>query len=177
METLTRTCSVIGCDRESSCKGFCRMHYKRWKRRGSAEDVTPEQRFFSYVEPVAEWDSCWIWTGWGDGSGYGRFGIGSKVESAHRWSYELLRTEIPDGLAIDHLCRNRRCVNPWHLEPVTWQENVLRGEGIAAQNARKTHCKSGHEFTEDNTYYRPDRPGCRECRTCHKAALRRAQRN
>lgn len=174
METLTRTCSVVGCDRVKSTKGFCRMHYKRWKRRGSAEDVTPEMRFFSYIEPVTEWDACWIWTGWGS-DGYGRFMLGDGAVCAHRWSYEFLRAEIPDDLQIDHLCRNRRCVNPWHLEPVTQRENVLRGVGIAARNALKTHCKWDHEFTEDNTYYRPDRPGSRECRACHQAVQRRAQ--
>jgi 7-cyano-7-deazaguanine synthase in queuosine biosynthesis len=57
---------------------------------------------------------------------------------------------------------------------VTWRENILRGNGIAALNAQKTHCKSGHEFNDSNTYYRPDRPGSRECRTCHKAVVRRA---
>lgn len=170
METINRTCSVAGCDRPFSCKGFCRMHYKRWKRLGRAEPYTAEQRFFSHVTPTANWDDCWIWNGT-ICDGYGRFRIDGKDVFAHRWSYELLRAEIPPSLRIDHLCRNRACVNPWHLEPVSQRENVLRGEGVPALNARKTHCNSGHEFTYANTYVDPD--GGRECRICRAARQRR----
>jgi hypothetical protein len=117
---------------------------------------------------VDKTQDCWNWTGALD-NGYGRFQggpRGSKVHRAHRLAYELLVGPIPEGLVLDHLCRNRRCVNPDHLEPVTNRINVLRGEGWAASRARQTHCIHGHEFTPANTYVDPKRGtrGCRECR-------------
>lgn len=124
-----------------------------------------DQRFGRFVEKAA--DGCWNWTGAIQEPGYGRFSAGPGVRVlAHRWSYEHHVGPIPDGLTIDHLCLNKACVNPDHLEPVTREENALR----ANRNVGKTHCIRGHEFTEDNIYAPPSRPHVRACRTCRKAA-------
>lgn len=86
----------------------------------------------------------------------------------HRFVYELLRAPIPDGLELDHLCRNHPCVNPAHLEPVTHRENMMRGETFGAVNAAKTHCDNGHEFNTANTrLVRRGRSIRRECRPCN----------
>lgn len=124
-------------------------------------------RFWSKVRPAGD---CWEWTA-AKLQGYGRFHVRRTVQvAAHRWAYEYMVTEIPEGLELDHLCRNRACVNPWHLEPVTPRENTLRSANPCAANARKTHCSNGHEYTEENTYLRPE--GHRMCRTCRAASNR-----
>ena len=109
-------------------------------------------------------DGCWEWTGGKTPQGYGMV----ARRQAHRVVYELLAGPIPDGLVIDHLCRNRGCVRPDHLEPVTNRENLMRGEGITAAFAAQTHCKRGHPFNDANTYRRPD--GGRQCRACNAQA-------
>lgn len=106
---------------------------------------------------------CWLWIGALRPTGYGVFNEGGKRYPAHRWGYESLVGQIPKGLQIDHLCRVRSCVNPDHLEPVTQRENILRGNGIAAINARKTHCKRGHPLTAGNVYLSAKRRQCRQC--------------
>lgn len=109
---------------------------------------------------------CWLWTAYIEPRGYGVFrpsGCSTNVK-AHRWAYEALVGSIPAGLTLDHLCRVRHCVNPTHLEPVTNRENGLRGNTVAAINARKTHCVNGHEFTPENTTTRSD--GGRRCQIC-----------
>lgn len=123
----------------------------------------------------AEATACWEWTG-STTQGYGAIAWGEDGRSrrVHRVVYELLVGPVPPPLMLDHLCRNRRCVNPAHLEPVTNRENVLRGIGPTAVNAAKTHCSVGHEFTEVNTYYNPRDPGWRRCRACRRAERRAA---
>lgn len=90
---------------------------------------------------------CWLWTGVTVRHGYGIIQRDGKYHCAHRYVYEYERGPIPEGLTLDHLCRVRSCVNPAHLEPVDLRTNTLRGEGITAQNARKTECPRGHSYS------------------------------
>lgn len=127
--------------------------------------VTAADRFFALVVKgdLGGLD-CWEWQGYRMPFGHGRFRVNGCKVLAHRWSYEFHVGPIPNGLTIDHLCRNPPCVNPAHLEPVTHRTNVLRGDGPAAHNAAKTHCPSGHAYTPANTYI--DSLGRRVCRVC-----------
>lgn len=138
----------------------------------------PLLRFFEKVliDPV---NQCWLWLGATNPGGYGDLfpGRGRRRQSAHRFSYETFIGNVPTGLDLDHLCRVRSCVNPWHLEPTTRKENLRRGKGgapgaqiRAEQQLRRTHCKRGHEYNELNT--RTSR-GHRECRICHNILLRK----
>ena len=119
------------------------------------------EHFFTSVVKTSD---CWLWTGMRSvGGGYGRFVWKRKSFLAHRVSYLLHHGAVPRRLTLDHLCRNRLCVNPAHLEPVTIGENVLRGIGIPAMNARKTHCKNGHPFSGANLRIAGKRRVCRTC--------------
>jgi len=108
-------------------------------------------------------ESCWIWMGELE-HGYGRTRIKHKRYQAHRFIYETIKGPLSKDLTLDHLCRNRCCVNPLHLEPVDVKTNVLRGIGISAQNARKTHCLRDHELSGDNLII--NKAGERQCRVC-----------
>lgn len=173
---LPPQCSLPGCDRKRHCRGWCYLHYGRWKKWGDVkefvphrDDISESDRFDQYVDKAGD-DECWPWTGSKLGVGYGKFMLQSQRRiGAHRYSYEREFGPIPDGLHIDHLCRNRICVNPSHLEAVTQRENTLRGVAPAAINARKTHCVSGHEFTKGNTRLEVYGSGVhRKCIACQR---------
>lgn len=110
-------------------------------------------------------NECWVWPGARNTGGYGVVKYRGRSRVAHKLAYEMLVGPVPDGLVLDHLCRVRECVNPAHLEPVTQQENVLRGPGTwAFRNRSKSHCINGHEFAGENLYTSPE--GYRQCKTC-----------
>jgi hypothetical protein len=139
-------------------------------RRGCVGDV--KERFLSKVESAPS--GCWNWAAGRFPTGYGKFRVGrTGTAYAHRWSYQLFVGSIPEGTEIDHLCGNRGCVNPTHLEPVKHSENVRRGSAwhnIAALHKAKTHCPRGHPYDEENTYRNPR--GERACRTCQRLHAR-----
>lgn len=120
------------------------------------------RRFWAKV--AIDPSGCLVWTASGFSTGYGQFKHGGRNLMVHRFAYTALAGPIPDGLVLDHLCRNKRCVTPDHLEPVTDQVNILRGTAPTAVNAARTHCINGHPFDEANTWV--TRAGKRMCRTC-----------
>ena len=133
---------------------------------------TPTHRFWDKVQ---KGDGCWQWVGAIQGAGYGAFWTGPKCKLAHRIAYEHLVELIPDGLVIDHLCRNRACVNPAHMEVVTGRVNTLRGETLAARQVARTHCPRGHPYSGDNLIIRGGKRFCRECQKIHNTTRGRAK--
>lgn len=130
------------------------------------------ERLLDNIMPVTE-SGCWIWTRYCAQHGYAQIvDLQGKKLYVHRLFYEHYKGPIPAGLTLDHLCRVRCCVNPDHLEPVTLAENVRRGEGVAAQHRRKTHCINGHELHGTNLVHVKSRPRTRVCRICTKARLK-----
>lgn len=130
-----------------------------------------------HLKPVAELlrdncdidpHGCWLWKGRLYPNGYGQFHVRRKVVYAHIASYEIAKGKVASGFELDHTCRNRSCVNPDHLEPVTHLENVRRGSAV------RMACGAGHEYTEENTYR--DRNGWAHCRICARNLKRQRWR-
>lgn len=133
---------------------------------GSERD---QVRFFAKVALPNE-QGCMLWLAGLSQCGYGKFWINGHTVHAHRFAYTVFVGEIPEGLVIDHLCRNHACVTPDHLDAVTNAENVRRGIGPGWKNARKTHCPQGHPYNEENTHLHIS--GGRRCRECGRQRWR-----
>lgn len=136
---------------------------------GEAYISTAKQRILDRVQVVDAGHSsdCWISGRAENGKGYTKTAYMGRIWYTHRLAYHLFVGSIPSGLTIDHLCRNRACCNPAHLEAVSMRINTLRGTAPAAVHAAKTHCDRGHQFTPENTYLRRGRHGIqRSCKTC-----------
>lgn len=123
-------------------------------------------RFWKKVDKTS---TCWNWTGARTSGGYGNFSIVAVRKNqdwivAHRYAYQQLIGPVPDGMDLDHLCRNRRCVNPAHLEAVSRRENLLRGNTLIAKQIKQTECKRGHSLSGKNLQITSQ--GKRNCRTC-----------
>ena len=152
------------------------MQRRKLVPRGIYVRPTMEQRFWAKVlksGPIPaerpDLGPCWTWSAGRDFYGYGVLWLNerkSKRISAHVASYMIHFGPVPSGLQIDHLCRNRACPNPKHLEAVTQQVNLSRGNGVAAVNRRKSHCCNGHELSATNVKLRSN--GHRRCMTCQK---------
>lgn len=144
---------------------ICKTVYRQAKglARGCSLECCRRIAFWRQVEKT---DGCWFWRGHLNPLGYGIFAHRGTRQSAYRVAYVWLIGPVPDGLTLDHLCRTPACVNPAHLEPVTQQENILRGQSIVAQHAKKTHCTNGHAFTPENTSV--NTRGWRRCKVCKR---------
>lgn len=173
---VPKICSVPECTGRRSALGYCQQHYKRFRRYGDpcgTRTIIPEtERFWAKVDKRTA-NECWPWTAGKTAQGYGGFHPAKNTTVlAHRWSYRDAHGSLDSSLVVDHLCRNRTCVNPAHLEQVTNLENLRRGEGYALANGMRSACINGHEYTPDNTYIDPS--GGARCRRC--ARIRDAHR-
>lgn len=136
-------------------------------RSGATAGPEIAARFWRHVEKGAD---CWFWKGNTVKGGYGQFGIDADTKvMAHRFAWELCNGPIPEGLTLDHLCLNTPCVRPDHMEPVSLRVNILRGNGWAARNARRSSCIHGHPLSHANIYVDHAADGThRRCRECQR---------
>lgn len=154
-------CPIHGCENPVCAKGWCDKHYRRMLKHGTMDlkrIVGDDLRRF--LNEVTIGDGCWEWTAGRTTAGYGKMAHKGRQGYAHRFAYETFIGPIPLKYDLDHLCRNRGCCNPSHLEAVTHRENVRRGiKGILT-----THCPQGHEYNEVNSVITSR--GWRRCKVC-----------
>lgn len=193
------SCSLPDCNDTLHCRGFCIRHYRKLRKYGDplagrtyrrtgfpSRSATATERFWMKVQIT---DSCWLWLGGLNDSGYGTWNTRLaaaefRTHGAHRISWVLAGRELIDGLTLDHLCHtrdwtcpggvtcpHRRCVNPAHLEQVPAVANTMRGRGFGPTNQAKSRCPAGHPYSTKNTYRLPT--GGRVCRICTRAKVRR----
>lgn len=144
---------------------------------GQFVTINAIDRFLSkiYYHP----SGCWEWTGWKNKDGYGMFDVTSNTKRlAHRYSYSIFLQDLQSAITLDHSCKNIRCVNPLHLEPMSAKENGLKGNTLQGINKRKTHCIRGHAFSSTNTltHYKNKRV-CRECRHIYWQKYQKSKQN
>lgn len=135
-------------------------------------DQTVQDRFWSQVQP-SEDGLCWLWTGATSGNGYGYMSVARKSWRVHRFAWTSQFGDIPPGLVLDHLCRRLLCVNPWHLEPVTQRENMLRGQSPGALAVQTNRCKYGHSLDDARPAW--NNAG-RQCKPCAQRIQRESKR-
>ena len=146
---------------------------------GSGTDT--RERFDSYWVPEPN-SGCWLWMNYLNAAGYGQIYAlrknGTKASrAAYKVGYELYKGPVPDGLELDHKCKQRSCVNPDHLEPVTRTVNVLRSDWPSAINSRKNQCGRGHEYVGENYYIKSTKGRRRRiCRLCNRFWVSTAKR-
>lgn len=157
-------CSVEGCEAVRAKREWCNRHYLRWRRTGdprNGKSTHPRmisERFWAKVLQDDD-TGCWIWQASRfPQTGYGAFNVQGRVVAAHRFAYEDMVAEIPPGLVLDHLCRVRACVNPYHLEPVTDAVNIARGKAPSHLAKRSGTCQRGHPARYVNGHAR-----CLDC--------------
>lgn len=161
-------CSITDCTRPHKARSWCNTHYEQWRRNGDPlhQPPTLQERFENNIQRGANPDDCWVWTGLLNNKGYGYLTDklhDRNVVLAHRLSYEFYVGPLPDPFGedrpeLDHLCRNRACVNPHHLELVTHKINLQRAAALI------THCPQGHEYTRANTRLYGGHRSCKICR-------------
>lgn len=165
---VPKICAANDCPATASKRGYCNAHYKRFRKWGDANVIhtsrTAEDRFWPKVDKSGE---CWTWTAALNHGGYGIFRSPAGYSNlAHRFAYQVIVGEIPEDMTLDHLCRNRVCVNPAHLDPVPSDENKRRGLTHRLLNGMDFDCINGHAYTPENTYVNPNKNNDVRCRTC-----------
>lgn len=175
VDQLRPACRVPACARKAAARGYCQVHWQEAIDHGViVRRVHPSAAERVWMRFDRDVNGCWLWNGSVQPNGYGtiaRAGHGNGREYAHRFVYTLLVGPIPDGMCIDHLCRIKRCVNPAHLEVVSYSENILRG----LHSELKTHCANGHPRTPENLV-RNGRRGSTRCKICNNERGRASRR-